>query len=238
MKDTQPTGPPAGLQKVGEALASLPPEFEIPAADTPPGRILRAAREIVAEQGLEDLTMRAVAGRAEVNLALIHYYFGSKEKLVHATIRSEILATQRDVFGILDSNLDVPALFIQFPVSIVEVMRRDPIRVRLLRRVLGSSPERLSRAIGELGTHGLLGASRVLLDMIARAQAAGQLPAMEARSILLHMLASAYGLVMVEPVAHALLGFSLQDQDLWRDHRANLERLLRDGLCAEEGKEN
>ena len=40
--------------------------------------ILEAARESLREQGYSATSIRAVAERAEVQLSLVHYHFGSK----------------------------------------------------------------------------------------------------------------------------------------------------------------
>lgn len=44
-------------------------------------RILEAARAAFAQAGYERATIRAIAARAEVDPALVHHYFGSKEEL-------------------------------------------------------------------------------------------------------------------------------------------------------------
>lgn len=48
--------------------------------------ILQAARALFAEVGYDRTTMRAVAARAGVDPALIHHFFGSKERLLTATL--------------------------------------------------------------------------------------------------------------------------------------------------------
>ncbi|SFT47583.1 TetR family transcriptional regulator [Mesorhizobium sp. YR577] len=54
---------------------------------SPPGaltrdRILEAARELFAEHGVEAVSLRELTSRAGVNLAAIHYHFGSKDALL------------------------------------------------------------------------------------------------------------------------------------------------------------
>ena len=51
------------------------------------GRILAAAREAFAERGFDGTTVREVAGRAEVDPALVHHYFGSKQRLFVAAMQ-------------------------------------------------------------------------------------------------------------------------------------------------------
>ncbi|HTN07041.1 MAG TPA: TetR family transcriptional regulator [Agriterribacter sp.] len=48
--------------------------------------ILDAAEQLFAEKGFEGTSVRDIAGQAGVNLAMISYYFGSKEKLLVALI--------------------------------------------------------------------------------------------------------------------------------------------------------
>jgi len=53
--------------------------------------ILEVAENLFAEKGFDGTSVRDIAGQAGVNLAMISYYFGSKEKLMAALIdfRSE-----------------------------------------------------------------------------------------------------------------------------------------------------
>lgn len=47
-------------------------------------QISQAAFASIAERGFEGLRMRDVAERAGVNIATVHYYYASKEHLIHA----------------------------------------------------------------------------------------------------------------------------------------------------------
>lgn len=66
-------------------------------------QILTAAEALFSEQGFNGTSVRDIAGRANVNVAMISYYFGSKEKLLEAifdyrigttTIQLEYLMSQ------------------------------------------------------------------------------------------------------------------------------------------------
>ncbi len=48
--------------------------------------LVRAAYEIIAEQGFEGLRTRNVAARAGVNIATLHYYFSTKEDLIRGVV--------------------------------------------------------------------------------------------------------------------------------------------------------
>jgi AcrR family transcriptional regulator len=52
--------------------------------------ILDAARQVFAERGFDKASIRAIAAEAKVDPALIHHYFGTKEKLFLETMNAPI----------------------------------------------------------------------------------------------------------------------------------------------------
>jgi len=52
--------------------------------------ILAAARQAFAERGFDNATVRQIATAAEVDPALVHHYFGTKEQLFLATVQVPI----------------------------------------------------------------------------------------------------------------------------------------------------
>lgn len=61
------------------------------------GRILDSARELFARNGINNTSIRAVAAAAGVDSALVHHYFGTKEKLFAAAVHIPI--DPMDVIG-------------------------------------------------------------------------------------------------------------------------------------------
>ncbi len=53
-------------------------------------RLLRGAREVFAERGLQNATVRDICMRARVNIAAVSYHFGGKEKLYAAVLQDYI----------------------------------------------------------------------------------------------------------------------------------------------------
>ena len=88
-----------------------------PSAEGTRGRILGAARAAFAERGFEGATVRDVAARAGVDPALVHHYFGTKQRLFVAAMQFPV-----------DLGVFVPAL-----------VRGDPATVgeRLVRAIVG-----------------------------------------------------------------------------------------------------
>ncbi len=58
------------------------------------GEVLAAARAAFGEQGYRGATIRAIAARADVDPALVHHYFGTKEDLFAAAVRLPMRPTE------------------------------------------------------------------------------------------------------------------------------------------------
>ncbi|GAB6509002.1 hypothetical protein bcgnr5386_00700 [Bacillus cereus] len=86
--------------------------------------------ELIKKEGFEKVTIRKIAALSDVNIALVNYHFGSKEKLISETIRVLLISFQ-GTYSILD-NITVPAkerLKI-FLLDYVLVIRQYPELVR------------------------------------------------------------------------------------------------------------
>src|SRR5438034_3826764 len=60
--------------------------FDTPKSSATQGKILDAAEALFMEHGFEATTLRQITAAAGVNLAAVHYHFGSKEELFHAVL--------------------------------------------------------------------------------------------------------------------------------------------------------
>lgn len=105
--------------RAGARRRHTPPEDELSAVPSRrPGRrpgnpdtrdaVLAAARTAFAERGFDNATIRGIAADAGVDPALVHHYFGSKDKLFLAAVDAPadptelmptILASPRDELG-------------------------------------------------------------------------------------------------------------------------------------------
>ena len=67
-------------------------------------KILSAARELFEEKGFDLTSVREIAARAGVNVALINYHFGSKENLLFTTMETSMDTTRMKLSDINSSN--------------------------------------------------------------------------------------------------------------------------------------
>ncbi|MEO0768476.1 MAG: helix-turn-helix domain-containing protein, partial [Cyanobacteria bacterium J06649_4] len=77
-------------------------------------QILDVAEDAIAQHGYAGTTLRKVVSQAGVNLAAVHYHFGSKEDLFRAVIRrisQPIVSTQlQDLEALLSQSNEPPSV--------------------------------------------------------------------------------------------------------------------------------
>ncbi len=69
-------------------------------------RILHVTLEIINNEGIENVTIRKITEAAEVNIAAVNYYFGSKENVINEALK-ELMLKLSGTFNQLD-DLTLP----------------------------------------------------------------------------------------------------------------------------------
>ena len=227
-------GTPALAGEVFEAfLENVPPELQAPDPATPSGRILEAARKLFAQKGFAASGTRAIAAEAQVNQAMLNYYFGSKERLYTAVIAAEFQAMIRSIAGRVDAALPAEEIIVELPIGILRELEDDPVRGSLLRQEIGSGAQHLKRAIEELGTAGPPGMRRLVRPLIEEAQAKGRLPKVPPDALLQFLLSVAYGALFLNPLFAVITGTDPDRPSARTRRRQAFERLLRRLLLEE-----
>ena len=92
-------------------------------------RILDAAEEIFAVSGFEGASLRAIVAAADVNLATVYYYFGSKEGLLEAVLKrcfGPMRQEQLDLFRQFEAEANGQPLALE---NILRAMLAPPLRL-------------------------------------------------------------------------------------------------------------
>jgi AcrR family transcriptional regulator len=230
----EPKESPGAPFRIGEVLTDLPPDWQAPDPESPAGRILAAARRLFADQGFDRTSTRAISEEAGANQAMIHYYFGSKEKLYRKVIALEILAIFMSIAGRLTANPDGDEILIRLPLELMAELRDHPSRRRLIRREIGQGAGHAVEAIKAMGEFGPRGFRRIFSAMVEEGQRAGRLRGVASHAVLPFLLSVAYGAMLMEPMFRAVLGDGVDDDSIWNERQKGFGTLLRHGLLLEE----
>jgi AcrR family transcriptional regulator len=138
---------------------------------------------------------------------MIHYYFGTKERLYRRVLAGEIIEFFVLVARALRSGQAEPAdVVLGIPLRVAESMQANPLRFQLVRREFGDGATRVAAIVQQLGARGPRGFKSVLTSVIASAQESGTIVDLDRRVILAFLLSHVYGLLFMEPAMRVILG--------------------------------
>ena len=95
-------------------------------------KIIKAACRVFAEKGLSGARMHQIAKTAGVNQALLHYYFGSKEKLYQEVIYRVFLEIFSKLSGYFQNSEPIDVSFKKFIHAFIDILRNHPELPRLI----------------------------------------------------------------------------------------------------------
>ncbi|MDN3677349.1 TetR family transcriptional regulator [Flavobacterium paronense] len=67
--------------------------------------ILQVAEQLFAEEGFDGTSIRDIAKKANINIAMISYYFGSKEKMLEALVLNRISDMRLQLESLYNENI-------------------------------------------------------------------------------------------------------------------------------------
>lgn len=104
--------------------------------------ILKAARKIFIEKGLDGARMQEIADEAGINKALLHYYFRSKDKLFEMIFQEEIGKFFPKLFSIVASNeITFEEKIRLFVDNYISIFINNPFLPSFIIREINSNPE-------------------------------------------------------------------------------------------------
>ena len=119
--------------------------------------ILEAARTTLARDGFEGITTRRIAEAAGVNIATLHYHFGTKEALLAETVRFALAAVADRTFGAMQGATTLAEALESGFHAFWSMVRDQPGTIRLELTVRGFRDETARSIAAEV--HGSLVAS-------------------------------------------------------------------------------
>lgn len=130
-------------------------------------KIMRATLELTKQEGFERITIKKIAEASRTNVALVNYYFGSKENLFSESIKL-ILNSFQHTFAILDDfSISSRDRLRQFLLDYLQVIRQYPellSRIILMGNTVFSSQHEYGSFLNLLGFPKIQNTLRELTD--------------------------------------------------------------------------
>ena len=206
-------------------------------------KILNAAREEFITTGLKGARMQAIADRAGVNKALLHYYFRSKEKLYEEAL-SDVIETLWGEIGQQIQQMkkapDIKAMISLIVTTYVKTMKTNPLLIKIIIRELADDGTILPIIAKRLyDTFGKI--PRGLLEKIQEGINDGDIyPDLKPVDILINtmgMCAITFAIVPVAKKVSESIGFRFEADDTFFKSRINsIITMVCDGIFVRGGR--
>ncbi len=95
--------------------------------DNPEKRIIEAAKQIFLEKGFDGARMQEIADAANINKAMVHYYFRSKDQLFNSIFMDTLNNNIPPVDDFVDSNMNFEQIICKFVDVYISTMMKNPI---------------------------------------------------------------------------------------------------------------
>lgn len=168
-------------------------------------RILVTAEELFAARGYGETSIRDIAAKARVNSAMIHYYFGSKERLYRTVLETAILAVRKLLADAVEGAGSVGERLARFTEAYAAYIFDHPNFVRIIHRELLAGGKRLKPVAAQniSQNHAML---REILEAGVRS---GELRALDPVLTPLSLVGMIVFFKLAEPVIASALGEGL-----------------------------
>lgn len=107
-------------------------------------KIFEAATQLFLEKGVDRTSVREIATKANINLALMNYYFRSKENLFDAIFSKLVKSNSKNLIEILDSDLELEEKIRRYVGVYIDMLSENPLLVSFVMAILHRSRERIT----------------------------------------------------------------------------------------------
>lgn len=113
--------------------------------------ILEAAKKVFLDKGFDGARMQEIADEAEINKALLHYYFRSKDKLFDAIFDEAFKQFLPNISQVLTSDMELSDKIRAFVGHYIDMLLDNPHLPIFIIRELQRAPEKVITLLKESG---------------------------------------------------------------------------------------
>jgi len=219
------------VEEIRDFFDNLPEEWILPKdPESPQVKIIEAARENFAYKGYKGANMRDVAAKAEVNQAMIHYYFGNKELLYKRVLISQLFEIFKMTIALDEPDIPSDRFITELSVRIMDQLRHRPTYPLLFIREVIDGGTTFKKIIKEMGPRGPIGFRRLILGHYDKGVKDGKLRDLDVNVIAMINVTLAYCLMFIDSFFSEMSGVTIQNDEDWKGIRETIVDVLRNGM--------
>lgn len=167
--------------------------------------ILNVTLELMQNEGIEAVTVRKIAALAQVNVALVNYHFGSKDKLINAAI--QVLVTSfKETFAILDNSSVEPRERLKnFFIQYISSYQQYPF---IIRKLINHEPFAFESQMDYVNFLKAMGLKKMQSTI---EELSGEHDQRKLTIMTSHLLGALFLPILIEPLYETVTGYSFSD---------------------------
>lgn len=169
--------------------------------------ILNTTLELIQQEGFEGVTIRKIAAMANVNVALINYHFGSKDRLINAAIQV-LVSSFKETFAILDNDSIEPRKRLKsFLIQYIDSYREYPF---IVRKLVNQEPLLFESQIDFVNFLRAMGLKKMRYTI---EEITGEKDPDKLTIMMSHLLGAVFLPILIEPMYQKVTGYSFSDRE-------------------------
>lgn len=194
-------------------------------------RIIDTSRELFLQKGLKGTTVRDIAAAAGTNVAMVNYYFRSKDQLFEAIFQESFGVLTSRIFTAIDSDLPFFEMVRNWVYSYFDTLRENPQLPIFVLTEISRHPGKLEEKIRLKDSYHIY--ARIAIR-IHKEEKKGTIRSLPVSSFLLGTVSLCIFPFIFGPLAKQLLGLPKGEYDeLLREHKEFVAGFIIDALRPE-----
>jgi AcrR family transcriptional regulator len=185
--------------------------------------ILEAARKVFIERGYDGARMQEIADEADINKALLHYYFRSKDKLFESVFIEAFVKVVPSVMILLNSEDTLFSKIEKFVSLYLDTLNENPFIPGFILHELSHNQARIGSLIRGTGLN-----PQFFMAQVTREIEAGNIKNCDPRQLIVNLLSMCIFPFVAKPILKAVL-FQNREEDYQRfiqDRKSEVTRFI------------
>jgi len=197
----------------------------------PKTRILEAALKEFAVDGFGGARMDNIAKAAEINKAMLFYYFSSKKNLYQTVITDVLKQYIEHVKDLITPTLSPEKMLNQFPQIIISFFSKRQNFIRLIGMELLNKPENVVTIISTFIRGNIIDGPKIIANLVKLWNKTGLISEEDPAHFMMNIMALCFGSFITRPMVAGILGVDIGDDQEFFDKRIeSIINVLKNGM--------
>ena len=204
-------------------------------------KIIKAAIAVFAEKGKYGAKMEEIAAKAEINKAMVYYYYSTKENLYRETLRSVIFTNLSRIFGMIEQIINTRVDPIETLKKVIavyfEVFSSEKTYTKIMLDAIASEPQEIENILRSTKLNLKLNIPMKFIDFLEEGMQKHVFRRVDPKQLLLNMISMTIIYFFGKPVLKVMLDLPIEDeQSFLKERQAAIIDLLLFGIVADRNR--